>query len=38
MRKPQVVIVGRGFTGIAAAKSLRGRDADVTRTYRIRVI
>jgi NADPH-dependent 2,4-dienoyl-CoA reductase/sulfur reductase-like enzyme len=29
-RKPQVVIVGGGFAGIAAAKSLRGCDADVT--------
>lgn len=29
-RKPQVVIVGGGFAGIAAAKSLNGCDADVT--------
>jgi NADH dehydrogenase len=29
-RKPQVVIVGGGFAGIAAAKALRGCDADVT--------
>src|SRR5882757_1391659 len=28
-RKPQVVIVGGGFAGVAAAKSLRGCDADV---------
>ena len=28
--KPRVVIVGGGFAGIAAAKSLRGDDADVT--------
>jgi choline dehydrogenase-like flavoprotein len=28
--KPRVVIVGGGFAGIAAAKSLRGGDADVT--------
>jgi NADH dehydrogenase len=29
-RKPRVVIVGGGFAGVAAAKSLRGCDADVT--------
>jgi NADH dehydrogenase len=29
-RKPRVVIVGGGFAGIAAARSLRGCDADVT--------
>ena len=29
-RKPRVVIVGGGFAGIAAAKSLRDCDADVT--------
>jgi NADH:ubiquinone reductase (H+-translocating) len=28
--KPRVVIVGGGFAGVAAAKSLRGCDADVT--------
>src|ERR1700751_2609636 len=28
--KPQVVIVGGGFAGVAAAKALRGCDADVT--------
>jgi NADH:ubiquinone reductase (H+-translocating) len=29
-RKPRVVVVGGGFPGVAAAKSLRGCDADVT--------
>jgi NADH dehydrogenase len=29
-RKPRVVIVGAGFAGVAAAKSLRGCNADVT--------
>jgi NADH dehydrogenase len=29
-RKPQVVIVGGGFAGVAAAKALHGCDADVT--------
>lgn len=28
-RRPRVVIVGAGFGGLAAAKALRGRDADV---------
>src|SRR6201987_3206168 len=28
--KPQVVIVGGGFAGVAAAKALSGCDADVT--------
>ena len=28
--KPRVVIVGGGFAGVAAAKALRGCDADVT--------
>src|SRR6201999_4375537 len=30
LSKPQVVIVGGGFAGVAAAKGLRGCDADVT--------
>jgi NADH dehydrogenase len=29
-RKPRVLIIGGGFAGVAAAKSLRGCDADVT--------